>query len=283
MFWRRTRNFTAGIDLVRPGVTRFATSFLSLDSLNKQRDKLRTMLFCLDIFKPLVKVLPLIDSEREPTMGHVFKAMEMKKRYGPILKIVNDKWDLQFERPLHLTGYFLNPAYFYYDPKIEIRNSIMVGFNKCNVRLHLDSDIQDKVSIKLDLYRYTMGTLWTDIAVTHRPKIYPSSWWANHGQTAPNLQRMAQLILNLTCTSSGCEHNFSTFEVYNQRLKEQHLEQFQIEDPILVKDLDPTSEWLVEPNVGDESVFEGESLTWTQVQEVAGLASIPMRATRSQT
>ncbi|ERN13867.1 hypothetical protein AMTR_s00021p00023070 [Amborella trichopoda] len=36
-------------------------------------------------------------------------------------------------------------------------------------------------------------------------------------------------------------------------------------------------------DVGDEPVFEGESLTRTQVQEVAGMASSPMRTTRSQT
>ncbi|ERN07938.1 hypothetical protein AMTR_s00012p00244750, partial [Amborella trichopoda] len=70
---------------------------------------------------------------------------------------------------------------------------------------------------------------------------------------------------------------------YNQSLKEHHLEWCQIEDPILVKDLDLTSECLVEHDAGDEHVFEGESLTCTQVQKAAGLASSPMRATRSQT
>ncbi|KAL4204634.1 hypothetical protein AMTRI_Chr01g132980 [Amborella trichopoda] len=58
------------------------------------------------------------------------------------------------------------------------------------------------------------------------------------------------------------------FIQYNQRLNECYLEWFQIEDPILVKDSDPTSEWLVEPDVRGELVFEGESLTWTQVQEL---------------
>ncbi|KAL4198141.1 hypothetical protein AMTRI_Chr03g44410 [Amborella trichopoda] len=61
--------------------------------------------------------------------------------------------------------------------------------------------------------------------------------------------------------------NDLVFVQYNQRLKECHQDQLQIEDPILAKDLDPTSEYL----------------TWTQVKESAGLASIPMRATRSQT
>ncbi|KAL4199596.1 hypothetical protein AMTRI_Chr03g52000 [Amborella trichopoda] len=262
------RQFTAGTDLVRPGVTRFATSFLSLHSLNELKDKLRTM-FVSNKWKgskwskeakgkkPLVKVLRLVHSERKPVMGHIFKAME---------------WDLQLERLLHLARYFLNPAYFYSDPEIERKYYIMIAFNKCNGRLHPDVDVQDKVSAELDFYCYSMGTLGSDIAVRQMTKIYPSSWWANHGQSAPNLQKMAQLVLNLTCTTSGCECNFSTFKM-----------RFQIEDPIIVEDLDQTSEWLVEPDAKDEHVFEGESLTWTQVQEEAGLALSPVRATKSQT
>ncbi|KAL4180186.1 hypothetical protein AMTRI_Chr13g123980 [Amborella trichopoda] len=77
--------------------------------------------------------------------------------------------------------------------------------------------------------------------------------------------------------------NDLVFVLYNQKLKERHLKRFQFEDPILVKDLDPKSEWLVEPNAGDEPIFEGERLTWTQEKEVAGLASKSMRATKSQT
>ncbi|ERN12238.1 hypothetical protein AMTR_s00034p00216600, partial [Amborella trichopoda] len=65
-------------------------------------------------------------------------------------------------------------------------------------------------------------------------------------------------------------------------LKERHLDRFQIEDLILVKGY-PTRKWLVEPDAGDELVFKGESLTWTQVQEAAGLASRPLRSARSQT
>ncbi|ERM99046.1 hypothetical protein AMTR_s00101p00073470 [Amborella trichopoda] len=55
--------------------------------------------------------------------------------------------------------------------------------------------------------------------------------------------------------------NDLVFVQYNQRLKDRHQERFQIEDPIIVEDLDQTSEWLVKPNAKDEHVFEGESLT----------------------
>ncbi|ERN12190.1 hypothetical protein AMTR_s00034p00134920 [Amborella trichopoda] len=77
--------------------------------------------------------------------------------------------------------------------------------------------------------------------------------------------------------------NKRVFVQYNQRLKGRHQERFQIEVSIIVKDLDPTSEWLVEDDAEDEHVFKGESLTRRQVQEEAGLASSPMKATRSQT
>ncbi|KAL4183308.1 hypothetical protein AMTRI_Chr11g154540 [Amborella trichopoda] len=254
--------------------------------------------FCLHVFGRLVKVLRLVNSETEPAMGHILAVevareeimhnlMQDDKRYVPILRIVDGKWDLQLERPLHLAGYFLNHTYFYTDPEIERRDSIKVQFNKCNVRLHPDSDVHDKVSMELRLIPLFNADTWDKHRNQAKDKDISmeveASWWTNHGQTAPNLQNMAQQILNLTCTSLGCTRNFSTFEMYNQRLKERHLERLQIEDPILVKDLDPTSEWLVEPDATDEPVFEGESLTWTQVQEAAGLASSLMRATRSQT
>ncbi|KAL4184900.1 hypothetical protein AMTRI_Chr10g227910 [Amborella trichopoda] len=199
-----------------------------------------------------VKGKRVYNIQKATSNGHILKAMDVareeikhnlkqgEKGFGPILKIVHGKWDLQLERPETPTlG--------------RVRDSIMVAFNKCKVRLYTDSDVQDKLSTELDLYSYSMGTIGMD--------------FANHGKTAPNMQKMAQWILNLTCTSSdcNCNCNFSTFEMYNQKLKEHHLDWFQIEDPILVKELDPTSEWLVKPNVGYEHVFKGESLTWTRV------------------
>ncbi|KAL4178896.1 hypothetical protein AMTRI_Chr13g84500 [Amborella trichopoda] len=188
------RKFTDGSDLVKPRLTRFATSFLFLDNLNKQENKIQTMFgFALWI----------LDSKKEQAMGSIHKAMEVAReeiklnlkqgesKNGLILKIIDDKWDMQLERPLHLAGYFLKPAYLYSIHEIERKGCFKVAINK-------------------------------------------SSWWANHGQIAPNLQRMAQRILNLSCTSSG----------YN---------------PIPIKDLDPTSEWLVEASrMLGMSLYSGE-------------------------
>ncbi|XP_050387005.1 uncharacterized protein LOC126803258 [Argentina anserina] len=92
------RNCTKKKDIVRPGVTRFATSFLTLQSLNKKKHMLRLLFaskewedskysktqkgkaafatimstsfwngveLCLKVFEPLVKVLRLVDGDKK--------------------------------------------------------------------------------------------------------------------------------------------------------------------------------------------------------------------------
>ncbi|XP_010485158.1 PREDICTED: uncharacterized protein LOC104763492 [Camelina sativa] len=96
------RTFTNRTDIVRPGVTRFASSFLTLQSLLDKRDQLAAMfssgewrnckwskhskgmkafntmmsvkfwnevIMCLKVFGPLVKLLRLVDGDKKPTMG----------------------------------------------------------------------------------------------------------------------------------------------------------------------------------------------------------------------
>jgi hypothetical protein len=99
------RKFTKKRDIVRPGVTRFATSFLTLQSLMEKKNELRAMVasdawdqckhsksvkgkraystalsssfwngvtLCLKVFAPLVKVLRLVDGDKKPSMGFVY-------------------------------------------------------------------------------------------------------------------------------------------------------------------------------------------------------------------
>jgi len=39
-----------------------------------------------------------------------------------------------------------------------------------------------------------------------------AQWWFNFGDDCPQLQKIAIRILSLTCSASGCERNWSTFE-----------------------------------------------------------------------
>jgi len=40
-----------------------------------------------------------------------------------------------------------------------------------------------------------------------------AQWWDSYGDECPELQRFAIRVLSLTCTSSGCERNWSAFEM----------------------------------------------------------------------
>ncbi|PWA96008.1 hypothetical protein CTI12_AA029720 [Artemisia annua] len=99
------RSFTKKRDIVRPGVTRFASSFLTLQSLNEKKEELRHMFssteweecrffntvkgrtayatvlsttfwtgvtLCLKVFSALVKVLRMVDADWKPSMGFVY-------------------------------------------------------------------------------------------------------------------------------------------------------------------------------------------------------------------
>ncbi|XP_073030706.1 uncharacterized protein [Primulina eburnea] len=107
------RSFTKKRDIVRPGVIRFASNFLTLQSLIEKKSSLRAMFtsdmwenckwsktnkgklaystvmsmsywngvsLCLKIFAPLVRVLRLVDGDRKPSMGfYMGSFFELKK------------------------------------------------------------------------------------------------------------------------------------------------------------------------------------------------------------
>src|ERR1044072_7280746 len=106
------RMYTNKMELVRHGVTRFATSFLTLQRLYTQKDNLRKMFtsdewlsssvakedkgkktcqlvlmnsfwndifYILKVMGPLVKVLRLVDNEKKPAMGYIYEAMDRAK------------------------------------------------------------------------------------------------------------------------------------------------------------------------------------------------------------
>ncbi|KAL2326292.1 hypothetical protein Fmac_025350 [Flemingia macrophylla] len=106
------RFFTGGRELVRHAITRFATSYLSLERIHQEKTNIRKMfvleewnenklskdakgkevtktvlmpsfwknvVYILKVMAPLVKVLRLVDSEKKPAMGYIYEAMDKAK------------------------------------------------------------------------------------------------------------------------------------------------------------------------------------------------------------
>ncbi|XP_057760654.1 uncharacterized protein LOC130981032 [Arachis stenosperma] len=244
------RQFTNDKELVRHAVTRFATSFLSLERLYEEKGNLRRMFaldewvrnklsreakgreatkvvirpsfwnhvkYTLKIMGSLVRVLQLVDGEKKPPTGYIYEAMEKAKEC--IMKTFSNDMELPTSWSVACNWSFLNLELFYDNPRIEL-----------------------------------------DLEVTK-----DAFWWRTYGHEAPNMRDLTIKILSLTCSASGCERNWSIFEhihtkkrnrldherieslvfiKYNQQLIERYNLKDEV-DPIALNDIDECNEWLV--------------------------------------
>ena len=70
-------------------------------------------------------------------MGFIYEAMDRAKeaiqrafnnnerKYKDIFAIIDKRWDCQLHHPLHATGYYLNPKFFYTNPNIDNDNEVV--------------------------------------------------------------------------------------------------------------------------------------------------------------
>ncbi|EYU38967.1 hypothetical protein MIMGU_mgv11b020508mg, partial [Erythranthe guttata] len=153
------RYFTKKRDLVRPGVTMFATSFLDFQSLMEKKDNLRTMfnnskwekckhsktvkgkavyaivsdlswwngvIQCLKAFTPLVRVLRLVDGDRKPSMDFLYGELEKAKK--EIKEVFNN--NESSSKPI------LNIVERKQDSNIQLQGSIMDELFDCIERFY---------------------------------------------------------------------------------------------------------------------------------------------------
>ncbi|XP_043693373.1 uncharacterized protein LOC122643867 [Telopea speciosissima] len=163
------RVHTRGADLVRAGATRFASSFLTLQSLLNDKDSLRKLFLsdhwessklshtepekqiveivistpfwngvqdCLRPSLPLLQVLRIVDGDERLALPEVYIAME------------------EMERPIYLAAFLLNPSKYFSTIENEsdesLANSLMHkandAYNDILARMVPDTTLQDKIS-----------------------------------------------------------------------------------------------------------------------------------------
>ncbi|KAL8544351.1 hypothetical protein ACS0TY_004770 [Phlomoides rotata] len=153
--------------------------------------------------------------------------------------------------------------------------------------------MQDKISMELELYHKAEGTFGFNMAKRQRSLLAPAVWWEQYGHSTPHLQKFAVKVLSLTCSSFGCERNWSIFEnvhakrrnrllqkrmndlvfvKYNRSLKRRYDSRDRV-DPISLKEIDESNEWLGDRSDEDDEdfIFEGDDLTWNMVGEALGV------------
>ncbi|XP_073120500.1 uncharacterized protein [Henckelia pumila] len=266
--------------------------------------------FALKVGGPLVKVLRLVDGEKRSPMGYIYEAMDRAKeaiaasfnmneeKYRGVFEIINRRWNVQLHHPLHAAGYFLNPEFFYTNPYIENDAEVLEGLYKCIARLVRGEDLQDKITNQLEKYKNAEGLFGLPMAIRQRASKSPADWWSSYGASTPELKAFAMKILYLTCSSSGCERNWSVFEhihskkrnrlsqqrlndlvyiKYNRALRRRYVMRDMI-DPISLSEIDDSNEWLLgklddgdSANEDNDFVFEDDALRWSDVAQAAGV------------
>ena len=131
-------------------------------------------------------------------------------RYEDVLKIIDHRWEIQLHRPLHAAAYYLNPK-IHYRPGFKASYDVKQGLYACMERM-LTSEERDLVDLQLEEFKDRSGLFGSSAARAMLDKKLPAQWWDSYGDHCPELQNFAVRILSLTCSSSGAERNWSTFE-----------------------------------------------------------------------
>ncbi|XP_042466311.1 uncharacterized protein LOC122048862 [Zingiber officinale] len=143
------RSYTKKRDIVKPGVTRFASAFLTLQCLFEKKNQLK-------VFAPLAKVLRIVDVDKKPSMGFVYGELlqsrkdiknalsNVPKNYQPIIDIIDAKMKDKLDSPLHLITYLLNPFYHYKDSLLHLNQTVTIRIIDCmDVIFFGDIDMQN--------------------------------------------------------------------------------------------------------------------------------------------
>ncbi|KAL2342313.1 hypothetical protein Fmac_003598 [Flemingia macrophylla] len=117
---------------------------------------------------------------------------------------------------------------------MEADDEVVDGLFKCIEKLSENDDIVDKIHSQLGTYKRAGGRFDIPPTMRARTKMAPAEWWKMYGGHTPQLQIIAIKVLSLTCNSSGCERNWSTFEHIHSK-KRSKLEHQKLQDLVFIK------------------------------------------------
>jgi hypothetical protein len=132
--------------------------------------------------------------------------------YKPLWDIIDDRWDKQMHMPLHAAGYYLNPK-LHYGADFKADFEVKRGLYDCLERMIGDVQEISKIDAQLEAFKTRAKFVGSPIAMAALGTKTPAQWWESYGDEHPELQKFAIRVLSLTCSSSGCERNWSGFEM----------------------------------------------------------------------
>ncbi|KAG6471095.1 hypothetical protein ZIOFF_072192 [Zingiber officinale] len=201
-------------EIIRPGETRFVTTFIALKSLHDHKESLQALvtsgdykkflkidigkevkqivldekfwnncLITMRIMGPLIRLFRVCDTDERPSLGYVYEGMYraingIKKLFKNKERFYKPYTDIINERWDRMLRKNLHVAAYYLNPAFQY-----------------DPTFSTHPEITNGFFDY----------------IESKSWWKLFGCDAQNLQKFAIRILGQTAFSSGCEGNWSVF------------------------------------------------------------------------
>ncbi|KAG5034983.1 hypothetical protein JHK87_009893 [Glycine soja] len=259
------RNFTNKRELVRHAITRFATSYLTLERLHKEKANIRKMftsdewtlnklskepkgkeatkvvlmpsfwnsvVYTLKVMAPLVKVLRLVDDKKKPAMGYIYEAMDKAKE--TIIKSFNNN-------------------------ESKYKDVFAIIDKRWNCQLH--RPLHAAAHFLNPEFFYDNTDLEANV------------WIHSKKRNRLEHKRLHDLV----------------FVKYNQQLKQRYNARDEI-DPIFLNDIDVCNEWLVremdqddDNDAGNDLVFEDDdALNWANVYQASGVGECRMYTRRKK-
>ncbi|XP_077242611.1 uncharacterized protein LOC143883140 [Tasmannia lanceolata] len=222
-----------GGDLVRPGLTRFATNYMALQSMLDKKVGLKQLFssrewndyresksaagqkaeglvgsptFCqncktiVDILEPIVRVLRMVDGDKRPTMGSMYHAIELMK--GAVqttaTRSLQGYHKIIDTRWKNMLLHPLHSAAYYLNPKYQYSEYL-------GTRADLIKNLQTVIQ-KLEPDANEQSTILSQIRAFRDAvgSFGIASAVAGRANTAP-------------ASSSGCERNWSTFNLIHSK------------------------------------------------------------------
>ncbi|KMS98642.1 hypothetical protein BVRB_3g070400 [Beta vulgaris subsp. vulgaris] len=183
----------------------------------------KKMQYVLKSVDPVLQALHKVDSNSNLSMPYVYSDILRAKftiksmhgddvhKYGPFWSVIDSHLSSLFHHPLCVAAYSLNPAYRY-RPDYQANPEVVRGLNECIVRLEPDRGRQISASMQISDFISAKADFGTELAISTRTELDPAVWWQQHGINCLELQQLAVRVLSQTCSSFGCEHNWSIYD-----------------------------------------------------------------------
>ncbi|CAA2960893.1 DUF659 domain-containing Dimer_Tnp_hAT domain-containing, partial, partial [Olea europaea subsp. europaea] len=226
-------------EIVRPVVTHFTTTFITLKSIYDHKQALQSLATSRHftshrLSKRVNGILVssiILDNNfsedclmiqiKKRSLGYVYDGMHRtrkgikniflnKKRfYKPYTDIIMERWDKYLHLNIHAAAYFFNPAFIYekgFCQKVEVMQGL---FNLLEIKsIH---DHETKALGEIRMYRERERSFGRQSTCNTRKSLQSNEWWKLCRSSTPTLQKIVVRILGQTA-SSGCERNWSVFE-----------------------------------------------------------------------